>query len=151
MATLLEQIKNLEKLDEKTVLNSIFDAIKKAQKLFLEANKNQLLKGENSEGQIVGEYSPYTEVFADRDGIFTPKTPGSPYNFNWTGEFLKGFFLNVDNDGVTIGSSGVGTGGKKDFLTNENLFGLTDENLSKIIQKEIIPFINTFARKTLIL
>lgn len=149
MATILEQIKNLEKLDEKTVLNSIFAAVKKAEKLFLDANKSQLLKGENSEGKIVGEYSQYTEGFADRDGILTPKTPNSPYNFNWTGEFLKGFLLNVDGDGVTISSSGIGTGGKRDFLTNENLFGLTDENLSKIIKDEIIPFVNAFARKTL--
>ena len=127
----------------------MFQALKKAENKVIEANKNQLLKGENQLGDIVGVYSPYTEIYADRDGILTDKTPGSPYNFNWSGDFYDGFNLSISGDEATISSVGVGSGDKKEFLTTSNLFGLNDENLKEIIQSEIIPFINQFARNTI--
>ena len=127
----------------------MFKALKIAENKVLEANRFQLLKGENSEKKIVGEYSPFTEIFADRDGISTPKTPNSPFNFNWTGEFLKGFELSISGDEATISSTGTGSGGKQAFLTSNNLFGLNDENLKVIIRTEILPFIHKFARQTL--
>jgi len=149
MATILEQIKRLEKLNEAEITKQLFIAVKKAENKFIELNKRQLLKGENQEGNVVGEYSPYTEGFADRDGILTDKTPNSPYNFQWTGDFYKGFSLSISGSEATIFSTGIGSGEKADFLTSENLFGLNDKNLSNVIREEILPFINNFARTTL--
>ena len=147
MATLQEQIKNLERLSQKVIVKKIFEGLKLAEAKVIQANKNQLVLGKDVEGNVVGEYSPYTEAFAEK--IFTPKTPGMPYNFQWTGEFYKGFNLKVSGEEATISSTGVGSGGKKEFLTTNNLFGLNEEELGVIIQKEILPFIQKFSRETL--
>jgi len=149
MATLLEQINNLKKLSPSEIEKQLFLAVKKSEAEFIKLNKGQLAQGKNAEDKIVGEYSPFTEVFADRDGIATSKTPGSPYNFQWSGDFYDGFSLSVTGTEATIFSTGIGSGGKKEFLTTNNLFGLNNENLAKVIKDEIIPFINNFARTTL--
>jgi len=150
MATLLEQSENLKKLDAKTIEQQIFKALKEAEATVLKANIEQLDKGDDSEGNLVGVYAKATEGYAKLEPIPNkPKKEGAPYNFDWTSEFLKGFTLSVSGTEATISSTGVGSGGKRDFLTSNNLFGLNDDNLNTIIQKDILPFINSFARKTL--
>tara|TARA_R110000787_G_scaffold175266_1_gene287751 strand:+ start:1894 stop:2349 length:456 start_codon:yes stop_codon:yes gene_type:complete len=149
MATLLQQVKNLEKLSQKAVTEEIFQALKKAEKEIISLNQGQLSKGQDSEGDIVGEYADITQSYADADRINNNKSAGDPYNFNWFGDFFDGFELSVSGVDATISSVGVGSGGKKDFLTTNDLFGLTDENLKFIIKTEILPFIHKFARNTL--
>lgn len=150
MATLLQQSENLKKLDAKTIEIQIFKALKEAEVAVLKANKEQLDKGDDSEGNPVGVYDKVTEMMAEfSPKPNKPKEEGKPYNFDWTSKFLKGFTLSVSGTEATISSTGVGSGGKREFLTTHNLFGLNDDNLSIIIKKEIIPFIHSFARKTL--
>lgn len=149
MATLLEQSENLKKLDENTVFNQIFIALKKAQKQVLDANRAQLSEGKRPDESTVGVYAKATQSFATRDGISKSKKEGDPYNFDWFGDFFKGFTLEVSGDDATISSTGVGSGEKEAFLTQSGLFGLSEEALSIIIRKDILPFINNFARKTL--
>lgn len=149
MATLLQFTQNLKNLKESQIVASIFKEIKKIEAKIIKLNKDKLTIGENVEGQIVGEYSPYTEVFADRAGIFTSKTPNSPYNFQWSGEFYKGFFVSVNGSEATISSKGIGTGDKKDFLTTNKLFGLQDADLIDVIQTDLLPFIQKEIRRTL--
>ena len=149
MATILEQVKNLEKLSESVIVEQMFQAIKKAEGEVIKANKLQLVKGEDVEGDIVGNYAKSTQSYADRDGIFAPKKFGDPYNFSWSENFLGGFKLALGNEHITLYSTGVGNGDKKEFLTENNLFGLNEENLKEIIQTKVIPFINKFARATL--
>ena len=151
MATLLQQSENLKKLNESVIEQQLFKAIREAEVVILDANKEQLSKGENYLGGEVGRYSPYTQGFADAKETFTnvPKKEGSLYNFDWTGDFLKGFKLGINGNEATITSNVLGDDSKLNFLLNNNLFGLNDENLKKIIQSEILPFIHSFARKTL--
>ena len=149
MATLGQQIKNLEKLNEKAIVSQLFKAVKEAENKFIEFNKAQLGSGENIYGGIVGLYAESTQGYADRDGISNKKPVGEPYYFDWFGDFYKGFNLSISGEEATISSTGVGSGDKKEFLTTNNLFGLNNENLTKVIKDEIIPFINRFARATL--
>jgi len=149
MATILEQVKRLEKLSEAEITKQLFLAVKKAENKFIELNKFQLGQGENTKGGIVGLYAESTQGYADRDGISNKKPVGEPYYFDWFGDFYKGFGLTVSNNEATIFSTGIGSGDKADFLTTSDLFGLNDENLDKLIREEILPFINNFARTTL--
>ena len=58
--------------------------------------KRQLSHGKNSYDQPLsftdgnqsgtGFYAESTQSFANIDGVSIPKTKGSPYNFNWTGQ-----------------------------------------------------------------
>ena len=77
------------------------------------------------------------------------KGVGDPYNFEWSGSFFSGFELSVQGIEATISSTGVGSGGKKKFLTTNNLFGLQEDNLKTIIKQEILPFMHKIARETL--
>ena len=149
MATILEQIKRLEKLNEAEITKQIFIAVKKAENKFIEFNKRQLAIGDNADGEQVGVYAKSTQGYADAENIDERKTLNTPYNFQWFGNFYKGFSLTVSGDEATIFSTGIGSGGKANFLTTNNLFGLNDENLSNVIREEILPFINNFARRTL--
>jgi len=149
MATILEQIKRLERLNEAEITKQLFLAVKKAEDKFIALNKSQLDKGEDYLGNIVGHYSKHTQGYADADGIRKSKKEGDPYNFDWFGDFFDGFKLGINGDEATILSNALGSDSKLDFLTTHNLFGLNDENLAKVIKEEILPFINNFARRTL--
>ena len=149
MATLLQQIENLKKLDEQKIEKQLFIAIKKVEGKFIKDNKLQLTKGKNVEDEIVGTYALSTQGYANAEGIYAPKKFGEPYNFTWSENFFGGFKLALGNEHVTLFSTGIGNGDKKEFLTTNNLFGLSDENLKIRIREDILPFINKFARVTL--
>ena len=127
----------------------MFKALKIAENKVLEANKSQLSKGEDADGKEVGTYKKSTEIFAAFDKPIRSKSEGSPYNFQWTGDFFDGFKLGINGDEATILSNSLGSDSKLNFLTTNNLFGLNDENLKVIIRTEILPFIHKFARQTL--
>lgn len=119
----------------------LFQAVEEVKEEILKRNRNQLLQGKDVKGKVVGEYSPYTEIFADKDGIATPKTPNSPYNFNWSGEFLKGLYLDIQGEEAIISSTGLGSGDKYAFLTTEDLLGSNENDLAIVIQKDILPIL----------
>ena len=150
MATILEQIKRLERLNEAEITKQLFLAVKKAENKFIALNKSQLSEGENYLGVEVGTYKARTQ----KKALSNPKPKksknvGDPYNFEWSGDFFDGFKLGVNSDEATIFSTGIGSGEKANFLTTKDLFGLNNENLAKVIKEEILPFINNFARTTL--
>ena len=154
MATLLQQSENLKKLNEKAVVNEIFKALKSAENLILLANKGQLSDNINREGTPFENYASTTEthwryVDPPRSGMFDYKVTSNKYNFDWSGNFLKGLNLKIEGDEGVISSTGMGDLGKEGFIIEQKAIGLTDENLKKIIQSEILPFIHSFARKTL--
>lgn len=151
MATILEQIKRLERLNEAEITKQLFLAVKKAEDKFIAFNKLQLSEGKNALGVEVGKYKVRTQTIADlfEPKPIKPKEAGSPYNFQWSGDFFDGFKLGINGDEATILSNALGSDDKLHFLTSNNLFGLNDENLAKVIKEEILPFINNFARRTL--
>ena len=151
MATILEQQKRLEKLSPKITVNNVFAALKEAEKIIIATNQFQLNKGEDSDGNIVGVYKRGTQGYATDQRPIKDKIQGEPYNFQWFGDFFDGFELSVSGIDATISSAGVGQGGKKAFLTTNNLFGLQEDNLKKIIKEEILPFMNKVARDTLMI
>ena len=153
MATLLEQSVKLKRLDEKTVINEIFRALESAKDLVLSANKGQLSDNINRDGTPFEKYKDSTEMhwrYKDppRSGMFDYKVTTNRYNFDWSGDFLKGLNLTIDGEEAVISSTGM-DGGKEALVNSTDALGLTDENLKKIIQSKILPELNSFARKTL--
>ncbi len=149
MATLLQQIENLKKLKESNLEKKLFEAFKSVEDNVIQANKDQLSKGEDVFGKTVGVYAPSTENYALFDNPKKSKKEGDPYNFEWTGDFFDGFKLAINNNEVTILSNVQGSEGKIHFLTTNNLYGLNDENLKTVIREDILPFIHKFVRDTL--
>ena len=151
MATLQEQIRRLEKLSPSKLEEQLFKAVREAENLILRLNKEQVSRGEDIEGSVVGTYAYSTEGYADADGIHNSdsKQGGRNYNFYWHGNFVEGFRLESSGYEAIITSDGLGDGGKKAFLLESNVLGLNDDNLKRVIQEELIPNLQKFVRTAL--
>lgn len=61
--------------------------------------ENQLAKGKDSSGSVVGVYSWTTEVYYAKDPQNKPRKPkvkGEPYNFEWSGELFDSMNIKVN-------------------------------------------------------
>ena len=101
------------------------------------------LKGEgvDSEGQIIGLYSFYTELLSNGR-----KKAGDPFDLDDTGAFYRSMFVRVLADRIII----EGDSGKMDdqYWWDDNILNLTDENLQKYID-EIKDNYTSYARRIL--
>ena len=150
MATIQEQIRKLRKLTPEKLELALFKCLKSIENDLIDLNtKDQLLKGENAEGNPIfsnqrnrGTYSLYTELITKGR-----KQEGDPYTLFDTGDFFKGFYVNIEGDSVRFGS----TDPKSFYLILEydSIFGLTDENLKGVIREKLLPFLQQHIRKTL--
>ena len=151
--------KKAQSLKESKIRTDLFKFIKSIEKVFIDLNIDQIEEHKNTQGKTLknkikkfssGLYSESTAEFAKIDGVTTPKKAGEPYNFLWTGDFLKSFDLFTKNGNVTILSTGTGSGDKSEFFNGfSDMFGLTDENLKKVIDKDLLPFLINYYQKNL--
>jgi hypothetical protein len=113
--------------------------VRKNKNDIIKLNKDNLSKGLNSEDQLVGTYSTYTQAWAFRKGkeANTLKIAGSNYNFNWTGKFIKGIFITYENNKIKFFSKGMGLTSKTRFITNNNLLGVSKKG-AKIINEDVV-------------
>ena len=132
----------------------MFKAIKQAEKKIIELNKLQLSLGKNREDEENTSYADSTQNYwryvnpPANNYLFDYKVVKNPYNFEWSGDLLKGLKLEVSDELATIYSTNT-NGGKDFYIIKEKAFGLNDDNLKLIIQTKVIPFINKLARATL--
>ena len=101
----------------------------------------------NSDIKFKGTYTLATAL------INPEKKAGNRYNFLETGDFFKGFFVDVSSDltKVTINSTGTGFGDKADFFKGyKNIFGLTKENQLKLNYDIILPELQKFIKTNLV-
>ena len=150
MATLKQQLVRAKSLNPKRISNILFDSIRVKEKELIELNqKNQLLKGKDSEGKNLfnkktkrGVYSQLTEEISGGR-----KKAGTPYTLEDTGDFYKGFFIDVKNDKAVFSS----TDKKTPLLIAEygEVFGLNDKNLKVVIRETLLPLLLKEIRRTL--
>ena len=106
---------------------------------------NQLNKGLDSSGSIVGTYWWTTEYIYAKNPDNRPRQPkekGQPYNFEWSGELFDTMKVVVspqDNDFDIYSSTGKDKFVEKKM--NANLMDLTKENNDFINEKIIEPYI----------
>lgn len=106
---------------------------------------NQLSKGKDSSGAIVGKYSWTTDYYYNKgqNRARQPKTKGEAYNFEWTGEFFDTMQVNVTPSNATFDV--FSTSGKDKFLENiyrTDLTTLTKENNDWVNKNIIQPYID---------
>lgn len=156
MATLYEQLKKAKNLSSQRISDELFNFIKSIQNKFVDLNKEQLNK--NSQdifGDPIGYYSMASEIITMNEVLLGQRTgikeAGTPFTMEDTGDFLKGFYIEIKNDMIFFGSKDVKT---PLILDNENLlsrdlFGLQDNNLRELIENDLLPFVLKFVRKEL--
>lgn len=122
--------------------------------IILKGNRtNQLAKGLDAEGRVVGIYSKMTDIMNDGkvftfDGQSYSKIEGEPYNFIDTTEFFTSFAIRILPDGFIIIANDEKDDGSLTEKYGSQLLGLTDESKSELAQK-IVPFFIEETRKAL--
>lgn len=153
-----EAIKRAENLSPERVTKQLFQEIRRIEDFLIDLNILQIQEHkdsfdntlENSNQFYTGFYSQATAAIAQRENPRKPKTAGQPYNFEWSGDFIDSFLIDIQNETISLNSTGTGSGDKAFFFEGyTNLFGLTDDNLSKVVKEKLLPFFIDFFRKEL--
>lgn len=166
MANFLIAHQKAKILTPQKIESDLFRFIKSIENEIFDLNVKQLEKAENAEGgtlvnrnsRFSGKYSPVTDAIASSSVAIalggTPrkdKIAGQLYNFDWTGDFLGNFKMDLFSDKVEIFSTGEGSGGKAAFFDGyQSLYGLSPESIGEIINRRILPFMQDYFRKNLI-
>lgn len=108
----------------------------------------QLGKGLDSEGKLIGTYSKATDAIASSSVSIAigsaprkDKIAGEPYNFEWTGDLFDKFGLTFESsDTYTLFSRD----GKADLLKEKygNIFDFTENHNDRINSEIIAPALN---------
>jgi len=147
MANIEEHFELIKGINEAVVSRELFDFIRSIESDFVDLNRKQL--NENSKdiyGQAIGFYSKATEVITKG-----AKKAGEPFDAKDTGSFLNKMYARIEQDRVVFGS----TDSKVELIMNSDnwlshdLFGLTDDDLNKVINEKVLPFMIDNYRKHL--
>lgn len=145
MATLLQQYEKVKKLSPEKIVRDVFAFIKTIEKELAAYNVATL--NQNSEdifGKPIGFYSRATENYTEGKKKF-----GEPFDLLDTGDFLEGVFAKVQKDSIFFDTK---DSKKKEVLKNllsQDIFGLQEQDLNKVIQERILPFMQKYFRKEL--
>lgn len=147
-------IKRITENAQKIKLNTFCVTIWKmeeVERIILSYNRiDQLTKGLNSDGEIIGVYSPITDAMSQNitfsfDGRSYEKIAGEPYNFIDSGKMFRSMTVMVMPDGFAI----EGDTDKEDKDWQDyNVLGLTDENKNRLVEA-ILPLVQKEARRLL--
>jgi hypothetical protein len=132
--------KNVLLMDVVTWFES-HDAQLKTMIIKLIQDKQLIEKGVDSQGLQIGTYSYWTEILSEGR-----KQEGDPYDLNDTGEFFRSMFVQVLRDGIVINADYAKM--QNQDWWDLNILNLTEENLSKYVEKIKENYI-IYARKVL--
>lgn len=153
MATLKQALKRANKIQTNNIEKVLFSIIKSIQKEIIEANKEQLSKGKDVFNKTIGLYSRATEVITTNQYLLGQrkdiKKAGTPFTAQDTGDFFKGFYLEIVGDAFRLFSKDPKTHEILDTWQSDALFGLTEQKLREIVLTDILPFLLRNLRNTL--
>lgn len=142
MATLQEQLQIVQRMN---LRNDLLNFLKRIENNLTTLNKEQLFyKSSDIFGKPIGYYSEATEEITGGE-----KRKGQPFTAVDTGDFLKGFYIKIIGDSIEFGSRDSKTDkilSSKHWLSKD-LFGLTDESKSELIEQSILPFIYDYNKQ----
>lgn len=124
--TVKNLLNRLEKLD---LRNEVPEIVRATSGTLISLNQKQLFnQGVNTDGEVIGTYSFFTEVISKGR-----KKQGAHYTLYDKGGFFKGFNIKVDAKKITFDSSDYKTSMLEETLGN-NIFGLTKQSRSIYIR-----------------
>jgi hypothetical protein len=147
MATLQQQLTKAKKLQPKKLQDDLFKFVKSIEKELIDIEKNRILnESKDIQGNDLGFYSFATEQITKGR-----KKAGQPFTGFETGDFFKGFNMQEVSGVIGFNSSDPKTNAilnSEAWLSTE-IFGLSDNELKKVIAERLLPFFIENTRKTL--
>lgn len=147
MANFHQQLTKAKKLQPARLQRDLFKHIRSIEKFILDKNKEQIEEdSQDINGKPIGYYSYATEIITG--GV---KKKGSPFTGVDTGDWFKGFYMQEVSGVVRINSKDPKTVDilRSDAWLSDDLFGLTDKNLKKVIAEKLLPFLLKHIRSIL--
>lgn len=145
MANFLQSQQQAKKLTPQKITTDLFNFIRTIERELAAYNVATLFEeSQDVNGKPIGFYSPGTEIITDGR-----KKAGEPFDLKETGEFLEGIFARVDKDSIFFDTKDPK---KKDVLFNlltNDIFGLQDDDLTKVINIRILPFLIKYFKANL--
>lgn len=138
MATLQEQLTKAKKLQPSRLQTDLFKFVKSIEKELILIEKDRIFnESKDINGNPLGFYSYATEVISKGK-----KKKGEPFTGFDTGDFFKGFNAFVTNEEVSFFSNDKKTFSilRSDNWLSDELFGLSDNELKKVIAERLLPF-----------
>ena len=157
--------KKARALKPQIVKREILNYLKKIDNVFFDLNIKRLEKSENAIGgdlinsvkkkngeeKYTGFYTRATELISKEENPLAQKIEGKPYNFLYSGDFIKGFESYTKGESIEWLSTGTGSEDKKEFFDGyEHFYGLADEDKLIVIKDYLKPFALILYRKYLI-
>jgi hypothetical protein len=134
-----EILKRTKLISDSIIWFRSFDVILKT-KILDWIRNDQLQKGINEDGDIMGLYSQWTEF------INPEKVAGTPYTLYDSGDFYKSLFIDVLTEFFVVDGEGLKTdenGQTTDLFKwlGDGIVGLTDDNKDKLAEELKIKYI----------
>lgn len=145
MATLIEQYERARKLTPQKIVEDVFKFIKSIEKELVAYNVATLHQdSEDVDGNPIGFYSTATELITDGR-----KKAGEPFDLLESGDFLESIYTKLQKDSILFDASDPK---KKEVVRNlltNDVFGLQDADLKKVIETRVTPFYQRYLHKGL--
>ncbi|MFC5046897.1 hypothetical protein ACFSTE_15775 [Aquimarina hainanensis] len=143
------------KLTPEKVRKDLFKFIRSLESYLAELNRKQIHeKSQDVNGNPLGFYSPATEFITTNNLLLGKggkiKKAGDPYDLKDTGDFLNNLFVKVDSDSVFFDTKDPKKQKVLKNLLSDDLFGLSDKELKKVIDKKISPFLLQYYKNNLL-
>lgn len=147
MANFQQQIEKAKQLNPDKISKALFKFIRSIEKQILDKNKEQIFeKSQDIHGQAIGFYSYATEQITKGR-----KKKGDPFDGKESGDLFKQMYMQEVSGVIRFGSTSSHYADilKSKSWLSKDILGLTDKNLSQLIEMELKPFIITHYRKIL--
>jgi len=145
MATFKEAQERAEALTPEKISNDFFQFVRSLEPYLAQLNKAAIfIDSEDIFGDPIGFYSRATEVISQGR-----KREGQPFNLFETGDFLDGFFAEVKDETITFGTRDSKKEKVEENTLSNDLYGLRDEDLKKVIDEKLSPFFSEYFKREL--
>ena len=146
MANFQQAIAKAKRLTPQKVKSDLFKFIRTLEEELAAYNRATLFEdSEDVDGKPIGFYSPGTEILTDGR-----KKAGEPFDLKDTGDFLESIFAKVQTDSIFFGATDPKLNAIFENLLTDNIFGLQDQDLKKVVDTRLLPFLLKYFRKELI-
>lgn len=149
MANLFQFQEKAIQLTPTRIKSDLYRFIKTLEEELAAYNRATLFEeSEDVDGNPIGFYSEATEILSGGE-----KKAGDPYTLLDSGRFLDDLFSKVKKDSVFTVFFDTKDPKKKKVLENlltDNIFGLQEEDLNKVIETRLLPFFQNYFRKELL-
>ena len=138
MATFQQHQAKAKKLNPTRLEKDLFKYIKSIEKELVDRNIHQIKEeSKDINDKPIGFYSYATELITGGK-----KKKGDPFTGFDTGEWMDGFFLDIQGDAFRIFSTDPKTHEILDseHWLSDDLFGLSDKDLKEVIRLRLLPF-----------